>query len=114
MSDTLFTREEIVTWMIEEAAADYNGLHVELLADTTYGITDLEYGTRHVVTVASVSKALTRWAKSVATNADEYCNYWVVAARAVRRADWDDLDYDAGIATYVVDLACSSQHQDAA
>lgn len=114
MSDTQFTREEIVTWMIEEAAADFNGLHVELLSDTTYGITDLENGARHVVTVASVSKALTRWAKAVIANADEYCNYWVVAATAVQRADWDGLDYDAGIATYVVDLACSPRHQDAA
>lgn len=108
MSNHMFTRHDIVTWMIEEAAADCNGLTIDKVHDKTYRIIDQELQTGRTVTVADVSATLDRWATAVINNANDFCNYWVVAAQAVHRADWDGLDYDATISTRVVQLACNT------
>lgn len=108
MSSDFFTRNDIVTWMIEEAGADCNGLTIDKVDDETYRIIDQELQAGRTVTVADVSRALTRWAKAVNSNADDFCNYWVVAAHSVRRADWDNIDYDASISTRVVQTACNT------
>lgn len=107
-----FTRNNIITWMIGEAKADHNGLTIEPLSDKTYGVTDQELGARHVITIAAVSKALTRWARAVTANREDYCNYWVVAAAAVTRGAWDQFDYDATISTRVLRIACGESDPD--
>ncbi|WP_312803600.1 hypothetical protein [Corynebacterium variabile] len=106
MSVKFYTRHDIVAWMIEEAAADHNGLTIDRLTDETWAVTDNEWQERTTVTVSKVSKALTRWAKAVKSAPEDYCNYWVVAAAAVQRSDWDNIDYDATISTRVVQVAC--------
>ena len=109
MGSYFYTREDIVVWMIEEAAADHNGLTIDRLTDETWAVTDNEWQQRTTVTVASVSKALTKWAKAVKANATDYCNYWVSAAGQAQRADWDNIEYDATISTRVVQVACGME-----
>lgn len=111
MTSAQFTRQDIVTWMIEEARADHNGLAIEQLTDTTYGVLDQEFGVRYVLSLSAVSQALTRWAKAVAAAPEDYCHYWVVAATAAKHANWGELDYDATISTRVVKIACGQAEQ---
>lgn len=106
------TKQDIITRLIEEAGADHNALSIERLTDNSYGISDQEYGTRHVVCMATVSKALTRWARAVTHNPGDYCNAWVVAATAAKHDDWAEFDYDATIATRVIRIACGDTETD--
>lgn len=101
MSTFTITRQEIVGYMMEEAAAMF-GCHGHAVIDLdSHTITATPFGEEPVtVTAKEFSVGLTKWAKENKENGNPFFRR---AAQDALQANWGSFDYDAEISAAILE-----------
>lgn len=99
MTAISFTRSEIVSYMMEEAAVLFHSFGEATITDNTLTATPFD-DEPVTITARKFSAALTTWAKE---NKDSSYPFHRTAARDILASNWDHFDYDASISGAIIE-----------